>query len=546
MKAQARRLLLLGLVPLVLASCQSPADTLPPVITGSVPANGATDVSLSTNLAISFSEPMDQGSVAVSVNPPLTLGKPVWNVSTTLAFSPSDLQAGTRYVVSVEAKDLAGNPLAGSKTLTFQTLSPPDTSPPATPSGVQATAGDGEFLVEWNPNPEPDLAGYTLYMGTSAHALVPTLFVRTPATLAKVTGLENGKAYFYALDAQDTSGNRSARTSVASVTPKDMVPPGLLSSEPANGATDLSLAPVLRLTFSEPMDRNSLTIGMCVSNDPPANASCDAPAAMDFGTPSWSENDTQVRFTPTDQLQSGKTHVLVILAKDKGGNLLSGPNRVAFSLRATADTTPPQVTSWATFISPETHLGRIVLSFSEAMDQQSVQTAFLSQPALACSWVWDGNNARCQATFQQLSAYTITLAVGAKDTAGNALVAPYQFSLTTTDFNPRLKSVSPPNGAWGVSVTAPITFTFTEAMNRESVQGALEVKVGDTLVSGTLGWSSDSTQVTFTPNASYGYGKTVTWKITAAALEQCPGRCFALALPEEVSGSFATEWILGP
>lgn len=118
--------------------------------------------------------------------------------------------------------------------------------------------------------------------------------------------------------------------------------------------------------------------------------------------------------------------------------------------------------------------------------------------------------------------------------------------MTTGNFNPRLQSTSPRDGAWGVSVTAPITFTFTEAMNQSSVQGALEVKVGNSSVSGTFSWSSDSTQVTFTPNAPYGYGRAVTWKITTAAREKSMGRTMGLPLPKEVSGSFVTKLLFGP
>lgn len=537
------RVLLAGL--LALAACQS-ADTTPPTIASSLPADGATGVALDAKLVLTFSEAIKPETLGVTSSPAITLGPVTWNDAKTAVFSPpGGWQAATSYILDIEAKDLAANALSGDRTITFQTVPPLDSTPPATPTGVKATAGDGEFFVEWNPNLEPDLAGYTLYVGTAADALLPILFVEKPATLAKVTGLENGKAYFYALDAQDTSGNRSAKSSVASVTPKDMAPPTLLSSEPANGATGLAFVPLLRFTFSEPMDKNSVEIGMCVSTDPPASASCDAPVAVNFGTPTWSENDTQVQFTPTDQLQSGKTHVLVISAKDKGGNPLSGPNKVAFSLQATPDTTPPTVASHASDANPQTHAGYVELSFSEAMDQQSVQNAFLSQPALACSWVWNANTARCNTTLQQLTTYTITLGTGAKDTAGNALAAPYQFSFATPNFNPRLKSTSPRNGAFNVSVTAPITFTFTEAMDQDSVQGALEVKVGSTGVSGTLSWSSDSTQVTFTPSAAYGYGKTVTWKITTAAREQSTGRVIGLPLPEEVSGSFATEMVIG-
>lgn len=537
------RVLLAGL--LALAACQSP-DTTPPTIASSLPADGATDVALTAKLVLTFSEPVKPETLGVSPTPAVALGPAAWNDSRTAVFSPpGGWQAGTAYSFAVGVKDLAGNPLGGDTTLAFQTVPPPDTTPPATPGGVKATPGDGEFFVEWNPSPEPDLAGYTVYVGTAADALLPTLFVEKPAVLAKVAGLDNGKPYFYAVDAQDASGNRSAPSAVASVTPKDMVAPALVSSEPADGAQDLGLVPALRFTFSEPMDPGSVEIGLCVSTDPPASATCTAPTPVNFGTPAWGQGDTQVQFTPSDQLQSGKTHVLLISAKDKGGNPLAGPGRVAFSLRATPDTTPPTVASRSTDANPQTHRGFVQLDFSEAMDQQSVQAAFLSQPALGCAWVWTANSARCNAALQQLTTYTITLSTGAKDTAGNALAAAYQFSFTTPNFNPRLLTVSPRDGTFNVSPSSPITFTFSEAMNAASVEGALEVRIGSTIVGGSLEWNAEGTVVRFRPNVAYGYGKTVIWKITTAARELSAGRTIGLPLPAEVSGSFTTQLIIG-
>ncbi|MGK0619158.1 Ig-like domain-containing protein [Meiothermus cerbereus] len=522
-------------------------DVNPPSIVSSVPANGATDVALSANISITFSKDMNQGSLTVNVNPALSLGPPVWNTPNTVAFDPPNLAPGTTYTISVEGKDLVGNPLAGSKTITFQTAPPPDNTPPATPTGVKATAGDGEFFVDWSPNAEPDLAGYTVYVGAAADALVPILFVEKPAVLAKVTGLENGKTYFYAVDAQDTTGNRSARSATGSITPKDMVAPTLVSSEPAGGAQDLQLVPALRFTFSEPMDQSSVEIGMCVGSDPPALATCTAPIAVNFGAPTWSEGDRVARFTPTDQFQSGKTHVLVLAARDKAGNPLSGPNRVAFSMRATPDTTPPTVVARNTSSTPTTGNGFVELTFSEAMDQQSVQAAFLSQPAIACGWVWSGNTARCSGALRQLTTYTVTLGTGAKDTAGNAMLAPYQFGFTTPNFNPRLQSVSPRSGAFNISPTAPITFTFTEPMHQSSVQGALEVKAGSTLKTGTFEWNPESTVLTFRPSSGYGDGTHVVWKITTDAREALPPNFIGLTLPlpAEVSGSFTTRFVIG-
>ena len=532
----------------LLVACPQPSDTTPPTITSSSPANNASDVAVSANLAITFSEAMNQSSVSVNISPTVNPGAPVWNTPSTVAFDPPDLTPGTSYTITVDGKDAAGNALGGTKTVQFQTALPPDTTPPTTPAGIKATAGDGEFFVEWNANAEPDLAGYTVYVGAAANALVPTVFVEKPAVLAKITGLENGKTYFYTVDAQDATGNRSAQSGAASITPKDAAAPTLVSSEPANGATDLGLVPNLRFTFSEPMDTNSLEIGMCVTTDPPASATCPNPSLANFGTPTWSDGDTVAKLTPSSPFQSGKTHVLVVFAKDKGGNNLTGNSNVAFSMRAVPDTTPPTVTGRGSGADPATGSGFVELQFSEAMNQQSVQDAFLSQPAITCTWVWTANTARCNATLKQLTTYTITLGTGAKDSAGNALVAPYQFNFTTTNFAPRVIKFSP-SGRFGppinVSVTAPIILTFSEPMEQALTQAAFEVKVGSTVWPGSLSWNAEGTEMTYQPTSGYGFGRTIVWKITTSARELTSGvpRGIRLGLPTDVSGSFTTKLV---
>ena len=49
----------------------------------------------------------------------------------------------------------------------------PDTTPPAAPTGLTATAGNALITVTWSTNPEPDLAGYNVYRGTTT-PVVPT------------------------------------------------------------------------------------------------------------------------------------------------------------------------------------------------------------------------------------------------------------------------------------------------------------------------------------------------------------------------------------
>lgn len=549
-----KQLQILGISPrrlglaalLVLAACQSPADTTAPTIASSIPASGAQDVAVGTKLAITFSEAMKQDSVTVTASPATALGTAVWNDAKTVVYTPpGGWQAGTGYTLGVEGKDLAGNALAGSKTLSFQTLTPPDTTPPATPTGVKATAGDGEFSVEWNASPESDLAGYTVYFGLTATTLDNAVNVERPGLKTSIANLENSKTYFFAVDAYDQSGNHSARSSVGTVTPKDQTPPSLVSSEPANGAQDLSLVPVLRLSFSEAMKTDSLEFGLCVSTAPPASATCPNPSLANFGTPTWSAGDTVVQLTPTDQLQAGKTHVLLVFGKDKAGNDL-GQTRVAFSIRATPDTTPPTVVMYGGTYRNDTPNPVLSIGFSEAMNQKSVQDAFLSQPPINCTWTWRGNTADCTSAgyLKQLTGYTVTIGTGASDTAGNPLAAPFQFSFTTDNFAPRVVKFSP-SGKFGppinVSVTAPIILTFSEAMDQGSTQGAFEARVGSTVWPGTFQWNADSTEMTYLPNTGYGYGKTVTWKITTAAREAPVGRLVGKALAAEVSSYFTTQ-----
>ncbi len=547
MKTTGTALVWIGL--LVLVACQSPADNSPPTIASSIPATGSEDIAVGSKLAIVFSKAMKQDSLSVTPSPAINLGTAVWNDAKTAVYTPvGGWQAGTTYTLSLEGKDLNGNALSGNKTLSFKTAAPPDTTAPATPSGVKATVGDGEFFVSWNANPEPDLAGYTLYLGDTADGLVPVVFVEKPTTLGKISGLENGKTYFFAVDAQDTSGNRSLKTTAATVSPKDMVAPTLVSSEPAHGTQDIALVPFLRFTFSEPMNTNSVATQLCINTDPPATATCTSPVAANFGTPTWSNGDTVVQFTPTDQLQGGKTNVLLISATDKAGNPLSGSNKIAFSIRSTPDTTAPTVSSRNVAISDPT--AKIKLSFSEGMDQKSVQDSLLSAPTLSCTWVWQGNDATCSTgILEQLTTYTITLGITAKDTAGNPLQAPYQFTFETPNFAPRVTKFTPSSrfgSPIGVSPTSPIVLTFSEPMDQALTQGAFEVKVGTTLKTGTFSWNAEGTQMTYTPSAGYGNGATVVWKLSTGAYELSggPGRALRLHLVADVSSFFQTQQVI--
>jgi len=110
-----------------------PVDSLGPTLLNTEPMGGATKVPRSARLILTFSEPMDVGSVEVNLQPPVTLGAPLWSQQNrVLTLQPTaELAENADYSVSVDGKDVAGNSLTGKRSFSFTTTGPaPDTTPP--------------------------------------------------------------------------------------------------------------------------------------------------------------------------------------------------------------------------------------------------------------------------------------------------------------------------------------------------------------------------------------------------------------------------------
>ncbi len=86
--------------------------------------------------------------------------------------------------------------------------------------------------VSWEANSETDLAGYTIYYGTSSRDYAHKVVVGNQ-TSYRVTGLKAGTRYYFAVTAFDFSGNESAFSEEVSVNiPEDAAD----DAAPATGA----------------------------------------------------------------------------------------------------------------------------------------------------------------------------------------------------------------------------------------------------------------------------------------------------------------------
>jgi hypothetical protein len=66
----------------------------------------------------------------------------------------------------------------------------------------------GEVKLAWDPSPEPDIAGYKIHCGTASGSYTNTLESGT-ATSVTVSNLEDGKTYYFAATAFNSSGSQS-------------------------------------------------------------------------------------------------------------------------------------------------------------------------------------------------------------------------------------------------------------------------------------------------------------------------------------------------
>jgi hypothetical protein len=113
-----------------------------------------------------------------------------------------------------------------------------DTTGPATPTGLAATAGAGFVSLDWNDNTEPDLSEYQVFRSTTNSFGTANKIAEVAASrFVDASGLTTGTTFYYWLKAVDRSENASAESVVASAVPTapiDTTPPGTPSAPTFN------------------------------------------------------------------------------------------------------------------------------------------------------------------------------------------------------------------------------------------------------------------------------------------------------------------------
>jgi hypothetical protein len=255
-------------------------------------------------------------------------------------------------------------------------------------------------------------------------------------------------------DAEDTEGNDLKNEHVSKFyISGETISPYVLSYLPAANTTGNPVNSQIVITFSEPVDLNSIYTGISVS-----------PSIQ--GYYSWNGDFTEIRFTPLYGLVYRSTYTVSVSDSvlDAAGNRLREP--VTFSFTVGDDFTRPELSVYQDLAVPlnfseaaVTHGaekdGIIVINFTEVVNTENLRSAVTISPSAEfyiTSTVFAGataayinftENLQCEET------YILRINSSITDPQGNTLAKDYRFVFVTDgagSINPAVSSIGDSNG----------------------------------------------------------------------------------------------------
>lgn len=265
----------------------APVDSTPPTLTGTIPADDSTFISVDTDLTLIFDEEVKAGSGNITVkltsddSPVQTVdvSQAAINGNTAVIDLPSDLSISTDYYVQVDSgafTDIFGNPYGGigSKTAwNFQTADKVDITPPTVltlspednASGVEL---DANLVIQFTETVQKGTSGSITVYDTN-DAVVQSIAVTDAAvdvagdtaTIDLPSNLDDSAGYYVLVDAgafEDPGNNPFAGISsplVWNFTTLDSTPPAVFRRTPPNNAVDVAVDTNLSVRFTETVQR---------------------------------------------------------------------------------------------------------------------------------------------------------------------------------------------------------------------------------------------------------------------------------------------------
>lgn len=488
-------------------------QTAPTVNAGNSPANNAINVPLNTSVTASFSEAMTVSTVSAIT---FTLKQGATSIPGAVTYSgglgailtPTNLLTpNTVYtaMISTGAEDLAGNGLVNNFTWSFATGATIDATPPVVAStlpqnGATQVAINATVSAVFSESIDPTTLSSTSFMLKRGAVAVPgtvTLSGNT-AVLTPAANLVNNSEYTATITTAvtDLSGNILLQpkvwtfTTIGSV---DASAPTVISVIPANTATAIAVSANLTATFSEAMNAGTIS----ASSFTLSQSGTPVPGTVTF-------SGFTATLNPTNNLNVDALYTATITTavKDAAGNALAEAYVWTFTTSSNPDVTPPVVASTVPANGAVNVLwgANISATFSEHMIPATISAANVR--LMNGDIQYDGvvTLSGTTMTFNPSSdlapgtTYSMSILTGVRDLAGNAMLANYDWSFTTSTpvppidiTRPTVVTAFPSNNATNVAASSTIGIAFSEPIDPLSLSSStFTLRQGGNLVAGEV------------------------------------------------------------
>ncbi|MHB8829344.1 MAG: Ig-like domain-containing domain [Syntrophales bacterium] len=442
-------------------------DTTRPTVTGVIPADLATGVSLKSAIRIGFSKTMNPATITGTT---FFLRNPAGNdVPGTITYESSNsailtpsasLAPGVRYqaTLNAQALDLSAKlGLAADKSWSFTTAAAVDTVPPIvtaiSPADSSSSAPvDAKVAVTFNKQIDPatltaenfsvipNLLGALPVSGTvRSEAIQVGGIPVTQATFIPAGPLAYNTTYRVILNANIKSIDGTAmalkETAFTTAAPVDTTKPAITLMKPAAGATGAPVATKVSVTFDKQIDVETLAGNLTLS----AVGGANVPGTIDYNFVTRTAT-----FTPASLLATGAGYTATASTgiRDTVGNPLAQNVTITFTTVA-ADTTNPKATlrtSPSAGAAGVPVSAAIIAGFDKEMDATTLNTTNFTLKTAAggsvagtVSYSAVSNSATFTptATLSYGVTYTATVTIAIKDKAGNPLAQNVTLTFTT-------------------------------------------------------------------------------------------------------------------
>jgi len=502
-------------------------DSTRPALTNTNPATGTIDVDATSNIILTFSEPMNRPATegAVSFSPVLAGGATYsWTaLPEELTVNPNvPLAISTLYTVTVscaaEDDSDTGNALASCpRTFTFTTAAgtPPPVVDLTAPNGGELWSGTTVHDIAWTMTDDgPGNLQVWLNYSTNSGATYPNAIAsisraQGPNTYQWTTPCIDSTTVRVRMTASDGTGTSSDASSADFAV--DCSRPTVTNLAPGNGATEVALPTTVVITFSERMEtlvtQNAVTINPGVSG-------------IGFA---WSSGDTILTITHNDFAMCTSYALGVgTTAEDVSdpGNTLSPAFSWSLSTicgPTVALSTPAGGEVWSG-LTPH----NVVATATDA-DAQVRVTVQINTDGSATWTTLDGPTFRNTGT-----ALTISVTIPAVDSTiarirviaqdqsginGSATSPPFTIDATA----PNVASSVPTNGATGVGLSDTFTITFSEEMDPTTTDLAITLTPAAGAL--TVTWNTAHTVATVAHATSLTRSQQYTLAVQVSALD---------------------------